>query len=60
MASSQRRSSYGALLLIDLDYFKTLNDTLGHDMGDLLLKQVAQRLSECVREEDNRGPTRGR
>lgn len=52
MASSQRTGSYGALLLIDLDYFKTLNDTLGHDIGDLLLKQVAQRLIECVREED--------
>ena len=52
MASSLRSGSYGALLLIDLDYFKTLNDTLGHDMGDLLLKQVAQRLTGCVREED--------
>ena len=52
MASSLRSGSYGALLLIDLDYFKTLNDTLGHDMGDLLLKQVARRLSESVREED--------
>ena len=52
MASSLRNGNYGALLLIDLDYFKTLNDTLGHDMGDLLLKQVAQRLSECVRGED--------
>lgn len=52
MASSQRTGNYGALLLIDLDYFKTLNDTLGHDFGDLLLKQVAQRLIECVREED--------
>ena len=52
LANSQRSGSYGALLLIDLDYFKTLNDTLGHDMGDLLLKMVAQRLTECVREED--------
>ena len=52
MASSQRSGSYGALLLIDLDHFKTLNDTLGHDMGDLLLKQVAKRLAASVREED--------
>ena len=52
MASSVRNGNYGALLLIDLDHFKTLNDTLGHDMGDLLLKQVAQRLTQCVREED--------
>jgi len=52
MARSQRSSCFGALLLIDLDDFKTLNDTLGHDMGDLLLKQVAQRLTKCVRNED--------
>ncbi len=44
--------SYCALMLIDLDNFKTLNDTLGHDMGDLLLKQVAERLSACVRAEE--------
>ena len=49
MSTSTRSGSFGALLLIDLDNFKTLNDTLGHDMGDLLLKQVAQRLTTCVR-----------
>ncbi len=49
MSTSTRSGSFGALLLIDLDNFKTLNDTLGHDMGDLLLKQVAQRLTACVR-----------
>lgn len=52
MKTSTRSGNYGALLFIDLDNFKTLNDTLGHDMGDLLLKQVAQRLLTCVRAED--------
>ena len=49
MAASARNRTLGALLLIDLDNFKTLNDTRGHDMGDVLLKQVGQRLSTCVR-----------
>jgi len=53
IASSSRHESYGALLFIDLDNFKVLNDTLGHDMGDALLKQVAHRLSLCVREADS-------
>jgi diguanylate cyclase (GGDEF)-like protein/PAS domain S-box-containing protein len=52
LASSQRNDQYGALLFIDLDNFKMLNDTLGHDMGDLLLRQLAERLKECVRESD--------
>jgi len=52
MATSTRSGKYGALLFIDLDNFKTLNDTLGHDTGDLLLVQVAQRLAACVREND--------
>lgn len=52
LASSQRSGRPGALLFIDLDNFKALNDTLGHNMGDLLLQRVAQRLESCVREND--------
>lgn len=49
---SVRSGKRGALLFIDLDHFKVLNDTLGHDMGDLLLKLVAERLQDCVRDSD--------
>jgi diguanylate cyclase (GGDEF)-like protein/PAS domain S-box-containing protein len=49
---SNRDNIFGALLLIDLDHFKTLNDTMGHDKGDLLLQLVAQILTNCVREGD--------
>ena len=52
MTATARSERYGSLLFIDLDNFKTLNDTLGHDMGDLLLIQVAKRLGECVRAGD--------
>ena len=47
-----RRDETGAVLLLDLDHFKTLNDTLGHDVGDLLLQQVAQRISHCINDGD--------
>lgn len=52
VAASQRNGRQRALLFIDLDNFKTLNDTLGHNMGDLLLKEAAQRLSGCIRAVD--------
>ena len=52
LATSERIGREGALLLIDLDNFKTLNDTLGHQIGDLLLQQVAQRLESCMRDGD--------
>jgi diguanylate cyclase (GGDEF)-like protein/PAS domain S-box-containing protein len=52
MATSARNGHGGALLFIDLDNFKALNDTLGHDKGDLLLQQVAERLVRTVRDTD--------
>lgn len=53
VAASSRGLRHGALLFIDLDNFKLLNDTQGHDVGDLLLINVARRLQECVREGDS-------
>ncbi len=52
MTTSVRHQRKGALLFVDLDDFKTLNDTLGHHQGDLLLEQVARRLSACIRDGD--------
>jgi diguanylate cyclase (GGDEF)-like protein/PAS domain S-box-containing protein len=52
LVSSARNGLVGALLFIDLDNFKTINDTLGHAMGDTLLQEAATRLTSCVREED--------
>lgn len=48
----KRNGHYGALMFLDLDNFKPLNDEHGHDVGDLLLIEVAQRITNCVREED--------
>ncbi|MFZ2162574.1 MAG: EAL domain-containing protein [Sideroxyarcus sp.] len=52
VATSVRNQTGGALLFIDLDNFKTLNDTKGHGIGDLLLIEVSKRLQDCVREGD--------
>jgi diguanylate cyclase (GGDEF)-like protein/PAS domain S-box-containing protein len=50
--TSARRKDHGAVLFIDMDRFKILNDTLGHDFGDMLLIEVADRIKACVREMD--------
>jgi diguanylate cyclase (GGDEF)-like protein/PAS domain S-box-containing protein len=50
--NSARAEQHGALMFLDLDHFKLLNDTMGHDLGDELLQQVAARLKTCVREGD--------
>jgi diguanylate cyclase (GGDEF)-like protein/PAS domain S-box-containing protein len=52
MALSKRSGRYGAVMFLDLDNFKPLNDTHGHEVGDLLLIEVAQRLTRCVRKMD--------
>ena len=52
IAGCERRGDCGALLFIDLDNFKTLNDTQGHDQGDAFLIQVARRLQDCTDAED--------
>ena len=53
MTTAKRTKAHGALMFLDLDHFKRLNDSLGHAMGDMLLQQVAQRLSACVGVDDS-------
>ena len=52
MASANRRRKQTAVLFLDLDYFKHINDSLGHGIGDQLLQAVAERLSTCIRATD--------
>jgi diguanylate cyclase (GGDEF)-like protein/PAS domain S-box-containing protein len=52
LTSSARHGRHGALMLFDLDDFKTLNDTLGHDVGDQFLVEVGRRMESCIREGD--------
>ncbi len=52
MATSKRTGRYGALMMLDLDNFKPLNDKYGHAVGDLLLVEVARRIGGCVRQVD--------
>jgi diguanylate cyclase (GGDEF)-like protein/PAS domain S-box-containing protein len=53
IAAAKRERSHMALMFIDLDRFKPINDTLGHHIGDLMLKEVAKRMLECLRESDS-------
>jgi len=52
IARAKRNNKEMALMFLDLDHFKNINDTLGHDVGDMLLKGVAERLQQCVRKSD--------
>ncbi len=52
IAANNRSGRYGALLFVDIDDFKSINDTLGHDKGDMLLIEVAKRLQHCIQDGD--------
>lgn len=59
IAHAKRNGGMVAVMILDLDHFKTINDSLGHHIGDLLLKAVAERLTRCVREGDTIARTGG-
>ncbi len=52
MTASTRSRQFGALMILDLDHFKSINDSQGHDVGDRLLVEVARRLANCLRQDD--------
>ena len=52
IATNKRSNTYSALMFLDLDNFKSLNDTHGHEVGDMLLMEAANRLTSCIREMD--------
>ena len=52
MTAGNRSREFGALMILDLDHFKSINDTQGHDVGDRMLLEVAQRVAACVRQGD--------
>ena len=59
LAQARRNGMQLAVLFIDLDRFKNINDTLGHEAGDSVLKEIAERLHECLRESDTVGRLSG-
>jgi len=52
LAHAERHATYGALLIFDLDRFKTINESLSHEVGDLLLRRAAERIGQSLRQED--------
>lgn len=52
LSHARRANRVASVLMLDLDRFKTVNDSLGHSQGDILLVEVARRLSQCIREDD--------